>query len=277
MNDVLLDSQRKSTRLIPICSLNPTKKNMPTYKIECCTVDDAAALARNNMSAYYTDPTWILNWEKGRPLQDIIAECTKRTPTTLLRDRAQKRHQKVVDETGAVVGYARWILPDRLTGEWLEAQTPAVSPSEEEEYMRLFCSARWTREAEVNSLGSPLEVIMERLMRGKEYLGKIYFIHPHAYHSQKTGFYLLTVPELEYLAVHPDYQGRGIATLLVESGIAEAEKIGVDVIVMAYKSALGVYKRLGFETAEYLIQDDSKYGGKGEFGAYFMVRNVKKD
>jgi hypothetical protein len=65
--------------------------------------------------------------------------------------------------------------------------------------------------------------------------------------------------------------------MLVESGIAESEKIGVDVIVMAYKSAVGVYKRLGFEMLEYLIQDDSTYGGEGEFGAYFMARNVKKD
>jgi hypothetical protein len=64
--------------------------------------------------------------------------------------------------------------------------------------------------------------------------------------------------------------------MLVESGIAEAEKIGVDVIVMAYKAAVGVYKRLGFEMMEYLIQDDSKYGGEGEFGAYFMERKTKK-
>jgi ribosomal protein S18 acetylase RimI-like enzyme len=83
--------------------------------------------------------------------------------------------------------------------------------------------------------------------------------------------------ELEYLAVHPDYHGRGIATRLVESGIAEAQRLGVDIIVMAYKSAVGVYKRLGFEMVEQLIQDDSKYGGKGEFGVYFMIRKTKKD
>ncbi|KFZ23113.1 hypothetical protein V502_02409 [Pseudogymnoascus sp. VKM F-4520 (FW-2644)] len=45
---------------------------MPTYKIEGCTVNDAAGLARNNKPAYWTDPTWVLNWEDRR-LEDIIA------------------------------------------------------------------------------------------------------------------------------------------------------------------------------------------------------------
>ncbi|KAJ9130903.1 hypothetical protein NKR23_g11968 [Pleurostoma richardsiae] len=226
---------------------------MPTYKIEGCTVADAAALACNNMSAFWTDATWLLNWE-DQPLEYIIAQCTKRMPTVLTTDRAHRRHQKVIDaETGAVMGYARWILPDRLTGEWLEAQTPAVSTIDEKAFMELFSSATWISRSDVNNLGKPLQVIMDRLMRGKEYL------------------------ELDYLAVHPDYRGRGIATMLVESGIAESERMGVDVIVMAYKAAVGLYKRIGFDTLESLIQDTSKYGGASEFGAYFMVRNVRRD
>jgi hypothetical protein len=146
---------------------------MATYKISGCTVSDAAALSRNNMSAYHTDPTWILNWEKGRPLEDLIAECTKRMPTALLRDRAQNRHQKAVDEAGAVVGYARWILPERLAGEWLAAQTPAVGAADEREYLERFSSARWIRQTEVNSLGKAPEAIFGRLTSGKEYLGRL--------------------------------------------------------------------------------------------------------
>jgi hypothetical protein len=151
---------------------------MPTYKIEGCTADDAAALARNNMSAYWTDSTWRLNWG-DRPLEDIIAQCTKRAPMLLLSDRTEKRHQKVVDaETGAVMGYARWILPDRLVGEWLAAQPPAVSASEEKRYMELKSSAVWIQKSGASSLGTPLGDIMDRLMKGKEYLGK--YIYPCA-------------------------------------------------------------------------------------------------
>jgi hypothetical protein len=62
--------------------------------------------------------------------------------------------------------------------------------------------------------------------------------------------------------------------MLVESGIAQSEKLGTDVFMLAYKAALGVYKRAGLNILEYMIQDDSIYGGKGEYGSYFMERTV---
>ncbi|KAH8668962.1 acyl-CoA N-acyltransferase [Xylariales sp. PMI_506] len=225
---------------------------MSPYKVEHCTVADAAALARNNMTAYYTNPMWIINWN-GWELDEIIAECTKRVPANLLGDPKDKRHEKAVDaETGALLGYARWILPERLRGEWLSAQTPPVSAAEEKAYGEQFAKARWFTENRGKKLGQALGDIMGRLMQDKEYL------------------------ELEYLAVHPENQGRGVATLLVEHGVAEAERLGVDVIVMAYKPAVGIYKRLGFELVEQYLEDDPKDGGKGEFGAYFMVRKSNK-
>lgn len=52
--------------------------------------------------------------------------------------------------------------------------------------------------------------------------------------------------------------------------------MGVDIFVLAFKAGLGVYKRLGFQEVERVIQDDSKYGGKGEYGAYFLVYQVNK-
>jgi hypothetical protein len=58
---------------------------MPTYKIEGCTVNDAVGLARNNMSAWWTDPTWVLLWP-NRTTEDVIAQCTKRIPRNLLDD-----------------------------------------------------------------------------------------------------------------------------------------------------------------------------------------------
>lgn len=76
--------------------------------------------------------------------------------------------------------------------------------------------------------------------------------------------------------MQPAYKGRGIASMLVERGIAEAEKMGIDIFVMAYKAGLGVYTRLGFELLESLIIDDSPWGGKGEYGCYFMEKTIKK-
>ncbi|KAI0014167.1 hypothetical protein F4779DRAFT_560988 [Xylariaceae sp. FL0662B] len=100
----------------------------------------------------------------------------------------------------------------------------------------------------MDSIDIPVTAIKKRLLGLKEYM------------------------ELDYLAVHPDNRGRGIATLLVESGIAQAEKMAVAIFVLAFKAGLGVYKRAGFKMLDQLIQDDSKYGGKGEYGTYFLEK-----
>lgn len=46
--------------------------------------------------------------------------------------------------------------------------------------------------------------------------------------------------------------------------------------MLAFKAGLGVYKRLGFKEIERVIQDDSMYGGTGEYGAYFLVYEVNR-
>ncbi|KAF3015347.1 hypothetical protein E8E14_010845 [Neopestalotiopsis sp. 37M] len=226
---------------------------MSNYRVEGCTVLDAAGLAQNNMSAFWTDPTWILVWEKGRTLESIIEACTKRMPNNLLNDRAHKRHLKAVDtETGAIVGYARFLVPDRLAGDWLKAQTPDVSETDKKKFDELFATADWTFRRGTGNIDEPVHPIMEKYKSRKEYM------------------------ELEYLAVQPDYRNRGIATMLMQAGIAESERMGIDIFMLAYKAGLGVYKRLGFETLETLILDDSAYGGQGEYGCYFMERTVKR-
>lgn len=77
--------------------------------------------------------------------------------------------------------------------------------------------------------------------------------------------------ELEYLAVHPKHQRKGIATALVRSGMYQAEKLGLDISVHAMKVAMPVYQRLDFRIERELIQDDPKYGGPGLWGDYFLV------
>ncbi|KAL2129170.1 hypothetical protein VTI74DRAFT_8123 [Chaetomium olivicolor] len=76
---------------------------------------------------------------------------------------------------------------------------------------------------------------------------------------------------LDYLAVNPAHQRRGIATALVRSGMQQAEKLGLDIFVHAFTAGLPVYQRLGFKLVRELIQDDSPYGGPGLYGDYFLV------
>jgi ribosomal protein S18 acetylase RimI-like enzyme len=77
------------------------------------------------------------------------------------------------------------------------------------------------------------------------------------------------------LAVHPENQRKGVATALVQSGMRQAEKMGLDIFIHALKAGVGVYKRLGFHIEKEFVQDDSKYGGKGDHFVYFMIYEQK--
>ncbi|OTA90637.1 hypothetical protein M434DRAFT_397890 [Hypoxylon sp. CO27-5] len=232
---------------------------MTTWRIEGCTVADAAALARNNMSAFWEDPTWVLLWPKEITREFLIRQGAKRYPRLLLSDRETARHQIAVDPTsGALVGYIRWILPSGYSTArdgkpvWPEAQVPDVSDDEKKQFEELAQSARWKGREEMEHIDDKNDAVMDRILAERPYI------------------------KLEYLAVHPENKGKGIATALVETVIRQAEKIGLPVFVMSYKAGRGVYERLGFKEVDRVIQDDSQYGGKGEYGAYFMIYNVPK-
>lgn len=152
---------------------------MPTWKIEPCSVNDAAALARNNMAAFWEDPNWVILWPKDMKQEFIIEQSAKRQPRNLLRNRENIRHQKAVDPvTGAVVGYARWILPSTHgTAEdgspaWVEAQVPAVSEDEEKRYQELAESAWWSPREDMGSLDDKNHDVMDRILAEKPYISK---------------------------------------------------------------------------------------------------------
>jgi len=79
---------------------------------------------------------------------------------------------------------------------------------------------------------------------------------------------------LDYLAVHPDYRRQGIALMLVQEGVRQAEELGLDTFVMACEDGKGVYERAGFVLLEQVVQDDSEFGGEGKYTSHFLERKV---
>ncbi|KAH6624166.1 hypothetical protein B0J18DRAFT_427476 [Chaetomium sp. MPI-SDFR-AT-0129] len=240
------------------------------------TVADGPALAANNIPAFWADPHWRLEW-RHRTLEYHISQVALRYPRTLIRNPDSSRHQKAVGvDTGEVLGYARWSIPvdavrstadgktDRSVeggegvggveqGEgqtlvvWPEAMVPRVTPEEEAEIQRVAGTAVWDPDGATDPLLEPARKIEEEILARKTYM------------------------RLDYLAVHPKHQRQGVATALVRSGLEQADKLGLDVFVRAMKPGVPVYQRLGFRLERELIQDDSEYGGPGDFGDYFLV------
>jgi hypothetical protein len=148
------------------------------YRICQCTVADSDALTRNNIPAFWADPHWVLGW-KHRTLEYHISQVAKRMPRNLLNDREIKRHQKAVDqETGRLVGYARWILPESHatlvdgTPAWPEAVIPAVSAEEEAEIRRVAATAHWDPNEEADHLAKPIQEAKKEILARKEYMRK---------------------------------------------------------------------------------------------------------
>ena len=82
---------------------------------------------------------------------------------------------------------------------------------------------------------------------------------------------MLSILVLDYLAVHPENQGKGVASALVKIGLEKMANTGLDIFVLAFERGYGVYKRLGFRIERELIQDDSPYGGPGKYTLRYMI------
>ncbi|KAK1758285.1 acyl-CoA N-acyltransferase [Echria macrotheca] len=228
--------------------------NTKEYIISGCTVADGDGLAANNLPAFWADPHFRLNWP-NRTLEYHVIQIAKRFPKNLLTGREGKRHQKAVDpDTGRIVGYVRWILPADIANAsvWPEGVTPVVSEEDEAFFRRLASTADWTTGDTTTDDGpiSPVQKAENEILAKKPYI------------------------QLDYLAVHPDSQGRGIATQLVARGLKEAREIGVDVYVRAFRPGVGLYRRLGFRTEKEVVMDDSERGGPGEVYRALMTYSV---
>ncbi|KAJ5636272.1 uncharacterized protein N7484_009585 [Penicillium longicatenatum] len=227
---------------------------MAPFVLSQCRVADGAALAANSIPAFWAGPHWVLAW-RHRTLEYHISQIALRFPRNMLNNREALRHQKAMDtETGRILGYARWrlppsygISPDDGTPIWPEAQVPAVEPEEEAEIRRLAETVVWDPNDDADELLDRVKALEKEV-------------------TPKTPYICL-----EYLAVHPDNQRKGVGTALVKSGMDQADEMGLNIFVHALREGAELYKQMGFRLIGELVQDDSAHGGSGEYGVYFFI------
>jgi hypothetical protein len=130
---------------------------MPPFKVAPCTLDDATAIAHNNVIAFWQNKYYELMWAKKNKSRDyVLSQAILRWPYNLIKDPEHRRMEKVVDvSTGELVGFANWILPDAGAVEggenekqeigklWPEALGPEVDDDTRKLLKKRFEDADW--------------------------------------------------------------------------------------------------------------------------------------
>jgi ribosomal protein S18 acetylase RimI-like enzyme len=167
----------------------------------------------------------------------------------------------VDDETGEIVGEARWMIyyeDETLTKTIEEEQTERVTPPTPQmkvEANRAFQRLLSTVKREV------LEVPGTRQTDAKESdLNAVTTLRKRVY--------------LHVLMVHPNHQRKGIGRQLVQWGVDEADRLGLIAYLEASTDGRRLYEQAGYESVKELSMDTTPFGVAGELRftvSYFPV------
>lgn len=204
-----------------------------SFALEIATTEDVTAIVTLWFAAFTQDVikrlfpdtpamrTWHENWHRG----DME---TKKDFQTYLKvvDTAKK------DEQGQfqLVAFGKWdkAMPDergRRFPEWCK-------DSPYEECQGLIDTLEGER---ARVMGSVRHYCMNSSLGGR-------YEKPGNFANSKYARYT----DLDTLATHPDYQGRGAGSMIVKYGCDLADQDGVSAYVDASKEGLVLYKRYGF-------------------------------
>ena len=72
----------------------------------------------------------------------------------------------------------------------------------------------------------------------------------------------------------PTYQRKGIASLLLKSGMEQAQKLKLDVLVMSTAAGLPFYQERGFHLVRTISQDFSNWGTTTPRVMGFLIKEI---
>jgi GNAT superfamily N-acetyltransferase len=77
---------------------------------------------------------------------------------------------------------------------------------------------------------------------------------------------------LSFCFVHPEYQRRGIASLLLRWGTQKADELHANIWLTSTPQAVSTYEKSGWKVVDQQEIDLAKYGGEAVYIRAWMVR-----
>ena len=181
----------------------------------------------------------------------------------------KKEGKESDDEIGGkLVGSALWRLtPGKTEEEW----------DREDRGGSVECGEKMSPRPEVfNEIERGLQAVRRRVRRDQMFWGE--FIHSCAWRTDEdeiTKLNYLLPAELIHLDTHPDYQRRGIGSMLVQWGVDKSNESGIPAYLESTEIGSPLYMKFGFKEVDRLTLAMSKwaeFGGQGSYSYVYMVR-----
>ncbi|KAI4215471.1 MAG: hypothetical protein LQ351_001940 [Letrouitia transgressa] len=207
-----------------------------SFRLLPADITDVPAMMRISKAAFSDDPVVGRIWRDCD--KEVQFEHDVRVYGKHMRNRALTGEvfTKVVEEeTGKLVAWARWRYPCTLTPEQ-EREKEAIE-QEKPQYPE----------------GTNVELIEEFLGRLNELRSKY-------------------VDEKAYL-VMPEYQRKGLGSLLIRDGLAAADRDNAITYIEASPAGVELYKRHGWKQVDDILIDMAPYGGEGIASEKCFIRS----
>lgn len=83
---------------------------------------------------------------------------------------------------------------------------------------------------------------------------------------------LTRIEVINYLAVHPDYQRKGLGSRLLRIGLDAADRDNAEAFLIATAKGAPLYSKMGFREVDRLEVNTKSYGGEGIVSYLSMIR-----
>jgi len=194
---------------------------------------DGPALAALTSVRFAFDPAYKLIWGSTAPgVHDSVALAGLLTP---VQQEYRVTYKAVDSESGKLAGFASWVLPE-----------PEVEGEEKPKNAGYLPSIP----------GANMELWGEKV-KGPE----------RSQVRDKT-----KDMHLSLCFVHPDFQRRGIATLLLKWGLEKADAENIKLWCTSTPQAVKTYEKSGWKVIDLQDIELGKYGGEGTYQRAWMLR-----